>query len=279
MAKQEVGHLANLDVLRAIAILLVFFFHIQVDLVPGFRFTSEDYGAFLLKDGVGARDLLWNILPSAFGASGVELFLLISGFLIHLAWLRSGTRLDLAVFYSKRFWRIYPPYIVSMLLLFPITTDLGGKDILLHALLVHNLDEASFFSMNPSYWSLALEAQLYLVYPVLLWMRSRFGMERTLYTLLVISLLASVHQYATDPLNPVLDKSLFKFWIFWSFGAFIAERRYAGGGIFEALDFTIRIWSTDNRIQVHYPSPFAEILPLHIVPRSIVGAHGQYEGS
>lgn len=232
MAKRDVGHLANLDVLRAIAILLVFFFHVQGDLVPGFRFTSEDYDGLLLKDGTGARALMWNLIPSAFGASGVELFLLISGFLIHLAWLRTGTSLNLPVFFSKRFWRIYPPYLVSIALLLPITTHQGWSDILLHALLLHNLNEASFFSINPSYWSLALEAQLYLVYPVLLWMRSVVGFRRSLLLLFGLSLIASIHQFVVDAQNPVLDKSLLKFWLFWAVGAFLAEEHHLGRKVF-----------------------------------------------
>lgn len=226
------GYLENLDILRAIAILLVFFFHVQIDLLPGFRFGPDDYGAFFLKDGQPLQRTIWNLVPSAFGASGVELFLLISGFLIHFAWLRSKARLSLSDFFSKRFWRIYPPYLISLIVLVPLTGQQGWKDILLHVFLVHNLSEASFFSINPSYWSLALEAQLYLVYPIALFLRARFGLKRTLFVLACLSLLASVHQYLTDPLDPVLDKSLLKFWVFWVLGAFLAETYHSGKKLF-----------------------------------------------
>ncbi|MBK9763822.1 MAG: acyltransferase family protein [Flavobacteriales bacterium] len=185
-----------------------------------------------MKEGIAWSRILWNVLPSAFGASGVELFLLISGFLIHLAYLRSKSTLKLGAFYSKRFWRIYPPYIISIILLYPISTNAGGRDLLLHALLLHNLSEVSFFSMNPSYWSLALEAQLYLVYPLLLLFREKWGFKQTLIMLCVLSILASIQQYVYAPSSAVLDKSLLKFWVFWAFGAFLAEYHVHGQRFF-----------------------------------------------
>lgn len=232
------GYLENLDILRAIAILLVFFFHVQIDFLPGFRFGPDDYGAFFLKDGQSLQRTIWNVVPSAFGASGVELFLLISGFLIHFAWLRSKAHLSFGDFFSKRFWRIYPPYLISLVVLVPLTGHLGLKDLLLHVFLVHNLSEASFFSINPSYWSLALEAQLYLVYPLVLILRARFGLKRTLVVLACLSVVASVHQYLTNPLDPVLDKSLLKFWVFWVLGAFLAETYHSGKQMFTGH----RVW-------------------------------------
>lgn len=222
--ESDLRHIESLDLLRALAILLVFAFHSQQLLVPGFILTDEDYGSFWLDEEIGLRRIIWNLSPSAFGFSGVELFLLISGFLIHYAFLARGVELNRVAFFNRRFWRIYPPYALA-LTFFILTVGYGGtKDLLLHGLLAHNLNDETFFSINPSFWSLALEAQLYLAYPFLLLLRGRIGMEKTMWLLAALSLAMTIGITYHGLKSISLGTSILRFWVIWSAGAFIAER-------------------------------------------------------
>jgi peptidoglycan/LPS O-acetylase OafA/YrhL len=139
-----------LDGLRAVAALMVVFYHcgVQVQLRP-------------------------FVIP---GYSGVHLFFVLSGYLISRpfwgrliagqplpSWRRYGTR---------RFVRIYPTYFVALVAF--IAMRLAGHlhaptfaDVLLHVLLVFNWgDAAQFLAINIAMWTLAIEAQFYVILPI-----------------------------------------------------------------------------------------------------------------
>ena len=102
--------------------------------------------------------------------SGVDLFLLLSGFLISLGlkqqWKKTGT-LDIRLFYKKRILRIFPAYyvfiLVTTLLLFASHTPFRLNGILIDALYLSNYLPGQL----PHTWSLALEEQFYLLFPFL----------------------------------------------------------------------------------------------------------------
>ncbi|HEY3404146.1 MAG TPA: acyltransferase [Ohtaekwangia sp.] len=232
-------HLYKVDILRGIAILAVFVFHCQVALYP--QYVVESYQAGRLNVN-SVSDFLLYFSPSAFGWTGVELFLLISGFLIHFGYLANPDRFNLRTFYSKRFWRIYPPYFLVLVFLcltgagltFYVSTKEGILDFGLHALLLHNLLDRTFFSINTSFWSLALEAQLYLIYPVFLLIRKYAGIQKTFFLTLVISLILYVIGSFGIYLNGWNSYSFFiiKTWYMWAAGAYLAEWYYTGRGLF-----------------------------------------------
>ena len=53
-------------------------------------------------------------------------------------------------------------------------------DILMHVLMLHNLDPQTCYSINGVFWTLAIEEQLYLAYFLLLFLRTRWGWGPTL---------------------------------------------------------------------------------------------------
>ena len=87
--------LCNLHALRGVACLLVFLFHVTA-----------------MESKMGAFPGSPFLVPFRYvGHSGVELFFIISGFILTWAHFQDlGDRSALGRYAFKRFWRIYPPY-------------------------------------------------------------------------------------------------------------------------------------------------------------------------
>lgn len=147
MQTASVRHLPQLDGLRALAILMVFVHH-----------------AF-------AVPLLW---------SGVDLFFIISGYLITGILLRDSERLSFRTmigrFYLRRAERILPAYILFLLLAYPLVksdwTHLWGYYVAFLQNVPYAFHLVSFGPLVPL-WSLAVEQHFYLVWPLLVYFLSR----------------------------------------------------------------------------------------------------------
>jgi peptidoglycan/LPS O-acetylase OafA/YrhL len=98
-------------------------------------------------------------------------------------------------FFRRRFWRLYPPLLAALVLaavlLFLATGALpvSWRGLLAQALLVQTLHPATFDGVNPPTWTLAVEAQLYLAYPIVLWLVVRIGSWRALWAVFAITML------------------------------------------------------------------------------------------
>lgn len=224
-------HLQKIDFLRGLAIILVFIYHAQLVFFPGYEVS--DYNKNGILNIHDFKSLILNFSPSAYGWTGVELFLIISGFLIHLGFLKNQKKFKIITFYSKRFWRIYPPYLLTLFFFSFATGGLGYffiskttvSNFFLHVFAVHNIFENSFFSINPSLWSLALEIQLYIIYPVLLYLRKIFNMKKAFIIILLFSFVLSILGLIFKNFGSDLSysTSVFKLWFVWAAGAFYAE--------------------------------------------------------
>jgi len=161
-------HLPGLDLLRAIPIVWVMLFH-----------------SFLVG-GLGP-DFAWL---SRYGWAGVDIFFVLSGFLIGtqvLQILQRTGRISLAGFYARRAWRILPAFAVMLALyvFFPSLRELPG--------LQPGWQFATFtmnllidYERNPAFshaWSLCVEEHFYLVFPLL-----ALGLSRRARTPQVIAL-------------------------------------------------------------------------------------------
>ncbi|MGK6353036.1 acyltransferase family protein [Parapedobacter sp. DT-150] len=150
-------HLAGLDHLRALAIILVFLCH---------------YRAYDRPDWVNEIGL--------FGWSGVDLFFVLSGYLISDQLMRqliSKHTIGFTEFYTHRALRIFPAYffVVALYFAFPFIREREGIAPLWQFLtFTQNFDldfgnEGTFSHA----WSLAIEEQFYLLLPVSLWLIAR----------------------------------------------------------------------------------------------------------
>jgi peptidoglycan/LPS O-acetylase OafA/YrhL len=181
-------HVAALDGLRGVAILLVLMYHFG-------------WGA---PAGLPAR--LW-VFSTTFGWSGVDLFFVLSGFLI------TGILLDskdgphyFRNFYARRVLRIFPLYygvLVVTLVVLPlfVSYDTPGLRMILHeqgwlwayssnvaVALRHGerLWNSEWLSLGVL-WSLAVEEHFYLVWPLVVYALPRRSLLRLSTTLVVLA--------------------------------------------------------------------------------------------
>ncbi len=122
------------------------------------------------------------LLFMAWGHQVVGVFIAISGFCLALPLARRGDwSLDSAIFYRRRLRRILPPYFASIAiaLLIVLAFTLNGHPqdyignplswtmVLSHVLMVENWVRSDTFSLNGPLWSVAVECQIYVLFPLL----------------------------------------------------------------------------------------------------------------
>ena len=200
------SYLSHIDILRAIAVLLVILHHLKV---PYFN------GGFI----------------------GVDIFLVISGYLItkNIKYEKLTTKhFSLKSFYSRRISRLAPSFflvVFTVIIVFSfILTPTEWNELLKTALSAITLNSniyysfllGNYFKINAEttpllhLWSLNLEEQFYLIWPITLIALLKFK-NKTILILLIISLSASIlvsHIYAVkDPIKAyyLLTSRLFEF--------------------------------------------------------------------
>jgi len=131
-------HLIQVDYIRAIASLSVALFHLGGKVLP-----------------------LLN-----YGWLGVQMFFLLSGFIICWAMPQNYTLKSGGIFLLKRLIRIEPPYIISICLVLSANYILidhyaaDWKMIMFHLAYLNNFTGKEY--LNPVYWTLGIEFQFYL---------------------------------------------------------------------------------------------------------------------
>ncbi len=220
------GRIEWLDFLRGAASLAIVLFHVRVTLWVGWRalMTNESYAPI-------DRALAWITLPFPFFGTTVMLFFVVSGFAIHYPYARLDAKFAAGPYALRRFFRIYPLYLVAVLLTVAsehIAAGLGtgvtspwSKAVASAAMAQNYLPPAGQLAGNPSLWSLPVEVELYLVYPFLLWFWRRAGTQRMLLLVTLVSVGAALPLLAGQewPMG-----NFAKYWIIWVSGAVLAEQ-------------------------------------------------------
>lgn len=182
------------------------------------------------------QPLYWLSGLLGWGYLGVPLFLVISGLCIHLPAASAAaadrpTRPDWGRFFRRRFWRLYPPHLAALalaaVLLFASRGELsfGWSQIVAESLLVHTLHPATFAGFNPPDWTLALEMQLYLAYPIVFVLFARFGGWRGLGIVAATTMLfraSLTFDWVPAALGNVAWEIFLARWLEWALGAALA---------------------------------------------------------
>ncbi len=221
------GRLLGIDALRGIAALGVVLYHTVYQASVALPGNFLDWPVRLIQ------------LISSLGYIGVFLFFVISGFCIHLKWAKATAsgqpcEIKFGAFWRRRLRRLYPPYLIAFaafMVMAALTTGINVThfffyDVVMHLLMLHNLDPHTCYSINGVFWTLAIEEQLYLAYFLLLFLRTRWGWGPTL----IIAALARLGWYyfchfvwlKTSFGIPVPEGAA-AHWLTWALGAIAVE--------------------------------------------------------
>ena len=174
MATTRPGRVVGLDGIRGLAALFVVLNHIFERAWVGNRAYHAPFWA------------AWML----YGRFAVIVFIALSGFSLGLGPARSGWRFkSIATYAHRRAWRILPPYWAalgfSLVMTWYVLAQPGwpvpnGKSVVVYGLLVQDAfaqgHHGGFWSAGSPYrafWSIAIEAQLYVLLPLLLLLARR----------------------------------------------------------------------------------------------------------
>ncbi|WP_321795351.1 acyltransferase [Caballeronia sp. J97] len=219
---------------RGIAALLVAYFHCrQVTWIGMQQFHR-------MSPAIDANTVIsYLTFPVAWGSAGVPIFFIISGYCIHRAMARKLVAdpcapLDSLNFLLRRFARIYPVLLAALLLTLaldswsetfvPVSRKINPFD--LHAFIVNLLSlqgvAGKTFGSNGALWTLSIEVQFYLVYPLLIALRRRIGMRGVL----IFVALANIASALIFERHQIVVFT--SYWFAWTLGAWIAEAKVLG---------------------------------------------------
>src|SRR5476651_1220016 len=164
-----VKHLDVLDGLRGVAILMVVSFHTF--------YTNPDHGSI-------ARGIAYLLGQ---GRIGVPIFFVLSGFLISYPFFQNkekdGRSWYPSGYASRRIGKIIPPFYLSIALLMLFYWARFHDAAYFGSGLKWAVGLGNFIGISPEfntpYWSLIVEAQFYIVLPLLFWMTRRLHTRQT----------------------------------------------------------------------------------------------------
>jgi peptidoglycan/LPS O-acetylase OafA/YrhL len=215
--------LACVDALRGLAALAVMIHH-----------ANSSFWRYSARPQMGLA--AWSNAILRHGEFGVLLFFVISGLCIHLP--HAGERaIEFKAFFQRRFWRLYPPYLVTCLIVFALAgvqkhPGVNPRNFMGHLVFVQFWrDFSDARGITPVLWSLAAEVQFYFFYALLLPMLRKIGFGRAAVLGILIGAIyrASFPHFAAS-VPVAMTPKLFAPIRFgeWLLGAWIAEA-YARG--------------------------------------------------
>lgn len=181
---QTMNYMKQLDSLRAIAVLLVLYAHFFEDMIGPFPFGDKVIGV---------------------GGYGVDLFFVLSGFLITGILLISKDEIDngsktvassAKTFYIRRILRIFPIYYLILLIAFILAIHPVRETILWHTFYLSNFyiaQQGRWVETIGHLWSLSVEEQFYLIWPWIILFTPR---KRLLMVLIALTAVGPLYRLA-----------------------------------------------------------------------------------
>jgi peptidoglycan/LPS O-acetylase OafA/YrhL len=176
----------------------------------------------------------FHAFPEWFGGGfiGVDIFFVISGFLISKILIEnlSNNNFSFSDFYLRRVRRTFPALILVLsfsllfgwFFLFPDEYRLLGKHVFSSGIFIQNFnllselgyfDEAAKTKPLLHLWSLGIEEQFYLIWPLLLWLGHKLKIT-PLFLICAVGFISFILNLLTSPINPNLAffSPLTRFW-------------------------------------------------------------------
>lgn len=245
LRKTNAAHLLEIDGLRVIALLPVLLHHLGERVIRVMQAKYETFNG----------EWIFHALPS--GRLGVEIFFVISGFVISMPFIKKWIRREkwnspnLKAYFTRRLVRLEPPYILVMLASFlaVILLDMYGikfsdssksfnseissaASLLTSLFYLHGIVFQIFPKFNPPAWSLEIEFQFYVLAPFLLLAIFRVNRLITnkdrflIITFLFLVLLKTAGVLLFD--NNYLKFFVFNYLEFFIIGFFLAKLYFEG---------------------------------------------------
>lgn len=183
-------YMPELDSMRGMAVLMVLFLH---GMAPPLNASLPRWGQIILS-------------VSGYGGVGVNLFFVLSGFLITGILIANKDRSDYyRHFYSRRALRILPALYATLLILL-LSGLIGWRFLVVSLLFLANFAPLLRIHLQyPVLWSLAVEEHFYMLWPALVRRCSLRGLVFLLVTICAATplLRAGIFMYAHNPQNPM----------------------------------------------------------------------------
>lgn len=230
----------EIDGIRFVAILLVVFFHIH----GYFRAKTEGF----FNDTAADHDWTYNFFSK--GDRGVELFFVLSGFILclpfALQYIKGGKKIELKKYYLRRVTRLEPPYIIAITAIFlmQLGMHINPDNLSLFERIQHYLASLTYthgliYHHTPIItvvaWSLEIEIQFYVMAPIFF---SILSLPRTQRRLLILAVIALFSIANAAYMPQVLELTIYKFIKYFFIGILLADFHVSN----TAIDFFRKKW-------------------------------------
>ena len=183
-----------LDGIRGAAALFVVLHHTWLSVWPAF------------PRNIGPWWVGWLL----YGHLAVAVFIVVSGFSLSLAPIRRGDTVSGGArrFLRRRGWRIIPPYwaaliistLISWLVLQPsLATGTVTRGFVVHGLMLQDITGS--WVPNGAFWSIAVEWQIYFVFPLILWLARRTSIRMSVVSTVALVLAVEVDDHPRHPVQ------------------------------------------------------------------------------
>ena len=194
----DAKHIDVLDGIRVLIILIVGWFHIWQQSWYSPSFTVPIFNEYISLDFLLRSGYMW-----------VDAMLLLSGFLLYLPYTQARSELPKALpFYKRRLIRILPSYLLAVAFFFALSClenkygNLSNalKDLGAHLTFTHTFFYFSYLGspINGVLWTLAVEMQFYLLFPLL----ARCFHKKPVLTYLGMAAIAFGYRYYVGATKP-----------------------------------------------------------------------------
>lgn len=161
----------------------------------------------------------YNILPSLIGRYAVTSFFILSGMILTHVYFKINflVKRNVIKFYQKRFSRIYPLYVLPLIMLIPLkllmqyisldsvsnTESLYIKEFTWVNFMIQLFSIQSFtigfsqssFSWNNPGWSVSNEMFFYLTFPLFIILFNKFTKKQLVYALIIVFVFSSINSF------------------------------------------------------------------------------------